>query len=85
MELSNWLVLVSPSYTIAMIKELVLDSITLLQLPSLPVSGYIAQLRYVEKRREYQRAVMRAKAIYEEQSCMELEKVVNNPRSGGKW
>ena len=37
---------------------------------------------YVEKRRVYKRAVMRAKVAFEERSCMELEKVVNNPK---KW
>ena len=40
------------------------------------------RLRYVEKRRVYKRAVMRAKALFEERSCGELEKVVNNPK---KW
>ena len=38
--------------------------------------------RYVQKRRAYKRAVMRAKMMYEEQSSMELEKAMNNPK---KW
>ena len=40
------------------------------------------RLRSVEKRRVYKSAVVRAKALFEERSCGELEKVVNNPK---KW
>ena len=39
------------------------------------------RLKYV-KRRVYKRAVLKAKALFEERSCGELEKVVNNPK---KW
>ena len=41
--------------------------------------------RYVQKRRAYKRAVMRAKMMYEEQSSRELEKAMNNPKKWWNW
>lgn len=40
------------------------------------------RLKYIAKRRAYKGVVMRAEIICEGQSCIELEKVVNNPK---KW
>ena len=39
----------------------------------------------MEKRRAYKRAVVRAKKQHAEQNCIELEKMVKNPKKWWQW